>query len=243
MQSNYPYRKRAFTYIGIVLFVGLLGFGSFSLSNRYPSQSVMNDKLVTIGGLSIVLLVIFCIPFIVFAIKYWKLKWDGAPLPPVDATLHELPVQYTSGHSNIFRYPPRGILSWNNSDKVIRLTDVRDQSKTIFETHFGDIQLLNVELGSISIRVNDKKYGCTPLSSPMLPPSAGGLRGVAIFATLVINTKLVDSAGVPELATRLRAEGVAVKYNQINRKFEYIFDGAFGILFIGAMFLSIFVVH
>lgn len=244
MQPTYPRRKRALVYVGILVILLCLTITLSVAGNSYPKSSAMNNKLLDIAALFILLLVIFFIPFVTFAMKYWKLKWEGSPSSPADATVHSLPVWWHTSLIDLIGKP--GTLSWNNSDKSIKLTSgPTEQENTVFDMPFGSIQSFDVSVGTIRVSVNDKKYICAPRTGVNVAGMVGGSRGVGALAGLAIAARLVQSAGIPELVERLRAEGVKVAYDQIkiSKGLELSFDWAFTILLLGVLYLGVFVFH
>jgi hypothetical protein len=243
MTPIHPGRRRALIYIGLLLMLLIVGRGSIIGTEKLNQSSFAYKMLLVMGISSIVLLVIFIVPFIVFAVKYWRFKQPGGPLPPADAQQHNLSVRISIGFFNLIT-GTNATLSWMNSDKVIKLVSSgKDQTTTLFEVPYRDVQRFDVDLNTLSIWVSGKTYTCIPWSGGIAATiganaaSHDAAVGAAAFAAQAWD---IHAAGIPELADRLRTEGVDVRYGAISKKFEHGFDWAFGVLFVGLTLVAVF---
>jgi len=246
MQAIHPDRKKTFAYLIVVGLIIAFIVTSTIIGNSKPASSSLHNKLTGMAGGTIGLLVLFSAPFVSFMVKHWQFKRPGAGLPAPDDATHRLPVQFSTHFLARFFgtiFGTRGSLEWVNDERIVRLvTGEGDQIKTIFETSFDTIQRFDVNLNLLSIKVADKTYCCAP-DKAAGPPTATGATGDDQPATVATETLQIQSAGIPELAERLRLEGVKVSYTAITKAFELSFDGAFAFLFAGLLYLGIFVIH
>ena len=74
MKPRYPRRRRSLVYVGALIVLVCLSVTMSEVGNQYPQSSDINNALLGMAGLFIALLVIFILPFAVFAKKYWNLS-------------------------------------------------------------------------------------------------------------------------------------------------------------------------
>jgi|GEM_PF-3705636 len=241
-QPIYPQRRRALFYIGLLVMLVVFVIGSDIITGSFKLSSSMDNKLESLSGLAITLIVIFILPFAVIARRYWQLRRSDAPLPPADDTVHSLAVSYSTGAASgalaeaLMHGGAWGVLSWVNSAGVIKLT-ATESAQTVFEAPFSSVQRLEVNLSDVAIQVNGATYRCNA------PGSYRFGSGTFALANLVTAARKVRDAGMPELANRLSAEGVEVKYNEVSKGFEYSIDTAFGLLLAAVLYLAIFAIN
>lgn len=250
MDATHPRRLRALVYFCLPVLLIILCCAAGLTGARMPDQSSHAAHVLgTVSGSSLIMIVIFTVPFLVYAVKYWRLKTDAVTLLPADTTPHDLAVQYSTSFfakffGSIFS-GHRGTLKWVNSDGTLKLTSGDKESATqIFVSPFSDIEKFEVDLNMMLIKVGGKTYACFAYSNAIATSEAIGMSTTTgQAATIVLGTVAFQKAGIPELAERLRQAGVNVVYVNLKRSIEYGFDWGFGIIFLGILFVSVFLVR
>jgi hypothetical protein len=242
----HPRRTRALLYIAALTLLLLTLFGAGLGANNFDQSSRTYKALSTMSGGALLSLLIFTIPFILYAIKYWRLTYKPVTLPPADTQSHSVVIKFTQRilpRAIGFFFEGKGTLSWVNSDKVLRLVEGNgDREQTVFEVPFAQIEKFTVTFNMVDITVNGKRYTCTPSSALITASAAVGAARGSQLATIALGANAFQKAGVPELAERLRQAGVEVIYTDIRRSVEVGFVASFIVLFTGALFVSAFLV-
>jgi hypothetical protein len=247
MQPLHPHRRRALIYFSMpILLIALCVIAGVSGAHVSDQKSHAAGVLNTLSGDSLLLAVIFIIPFFIYGVKFWRANFVSSELPPADAQLHSLSVQFSTGFfAKIFGnvFSPRGVLTWVNTDKVLKLAKGSGGDTTsVFEVPFGDVQKFEVDLNMIRLRVGGKSYTCSAYSKAVVASTVIGALDDSQLSTLALGKSLVDRAGTPELVKRLHLEGVRVAYTNVKKSIERGFDWGFGALFIGMLIVVFFVV-
>lgn len=245
---KHPHRKRAVVYF----FIPILFIAIFFIAGIYgahlPNQDLYKSHILgTISGVALMYAFIFIVPFFMYAFKYWRLKVNPSALPPADSQPHDLTMQFTDNFfapifGNIFSRI--GDMHWVNSEKRIKLFHEKNGNiTTYFDVPFKDVQLFEVDIYMLIIKVAGKTYTCFPYNTAIAVSTAVGAAADSQLGTIILGNDAIDQAGIPLLAEYLRAEGVKVIISDIRRSIELGFDWGLVVLMVGAIFVIGFLVQ
>lgn len=247
MNNLHPFRTRSILYlctlVGLIAVCVIPGIAA----NSYKQGTRTYTGLATLSGITLVLFLIYLIPFLIYATRYWKLKTEQVTLPPADNQLHTVNVRYSTSILAVFFnhvFSPHGTLNWVNGEGIIRLVKSNDQAASpVFETHYQDIQQFSLDINMMKLKVNGKKYNIVPYSAAT---GASTLLGELMgnqMATMALEAGIFRQAGAFELSERLRVVGVKVTSTNFKKSVEHGFVYSFAIFMAATIILVAFIAH
>ncbi len=245
MKTIYPDRKKAYFYIFTPIILFIISRLASVLAGNYNEGTHYQDIFIAISVLTLLISILFVVPFLVLGAKSWFYKINNEPLSPAEDKYNILKIQYsTSLFARIVgnTYSNHGIFKWNNRSKILRLDTATDGTESmVFKASYADIEKIRIDLNTITVKVSGATYTIQPYSSAIDRATYFGY-GIASQAEAIgLGAASIALNGIPELAERLKIEGVKVIYSKPTQAIEKGIISAF-IIAIVAMILIVMII-